>query len=119
MSRQPYTGAPLSDRELYVLQRAALGDTYLRTARLLYLSPSQVQHAARRAITKIGARSLTHAVVVAIDCGLIHPGDCGTVRTYYWHLRHSQVPDTGCTAAYLDGERRKYHDRRKEYGGLR
>jgi DNA-binding CsgD family transcriptional regulator len=90
---------PLTAMELFVVQCMALGDTYVQAGLKFGVHKDAAEDAGRRAIHKLGARNITHAAVIALDAGLIHPEECGTERTYRWHLRHGQVPDTLCRGA--------------------
>jgi DNA-binding CsgD family transcriptional regulator len=96
---------PLTAMELFVVQRMALGDSCQQVGHKLGVpgTPEQQRSRAKEACArvnhKLGARNITHAAVIALDAGLIHPEECGTERTYRWHLRHGQVPDTLCRGA--------------------
>ena len=57
---------PLSEREREVLRLLAEGGSYAEIGAALYLSPDTVRAHAQRAMTKLGARTRTQAVAVAL-----------------------------------------------------
>ncbi|HVS86056.1 MAG TPA: response regulator transcription factor [Gaiellaceae bacterium] len=61
----------LSEREREVLRMLAEGDTYNEIGKRVFLSPDTVRSHAHRAMTKLDARTRTHAVAVAVRDGLI------------------------------------------------
>jgi DNA-binding NarL/FixJ family response regulator len=63
--------AALSTRELEVLRLLAGGDSYAEIGSMLFLSPDTVRTHAQRAMTKLGARTRTQAVAVALRDSLI------------------------------------------------
>jgi DNA-binding NarL/FixJ family response regulator len=63
--------AALSARELEVLRLLAAGDSYAEIGSVLFLSPDTVRTHAQRAMTKLGARTRTQAVAVALRDSLI------------------------------------------------
>lgn len=62
----------LSPREREVLQWAAEGKTARETARLLKVSESAVNLYAARAMSKLRARTKTHAVAIAVRHAMLH-----------------------------------------------
>jgi DNA-binding NarL/FixJ family response regulator len=62
---------PLSEREREVLRMLAEGSSYAEIGSALYLSPDTVRAHAQRAMTKLGARTRTQAVAVALREALI------------------------------------------------
>jgi DNA-binding NarL/FixJ family response regulator len=62
---------PLSDREREVLRHLAEGGSYAEIGAALFLSPDTIRAHAQRAMTKLGARTRTHAVAVALREELI------------------------------------------------
>jgi two-component system response regulator DesR len=62
---------PLSDRERQVLRMLAEGGSYAEIGSTLYLSPDTVRAHAQRAMEKLGARTRTQAVAVAMREALI------------------------------------------------
>jgi DNA-binding NarL/FixJ family response regulator len=62
---------PLSPREREVLRELAAGGSYGEIGSKLYLSPDTVRAHAHKAMTKLGARTRTHAVAVALRNALI------------------------------------------------
>jgi len=69
----PVRGArkQLSDREREVLRHLAEGGSYAEIGGALFLSPDTVRAHAQRAMTKLGARTRTQAVAVALREELI------------------------------------------------
>lgn len=59
-------GQKLTPRDLAVLRCAALGDDVKETARALALSTDTVKDYRGRAVRKLKAKSITHAVVLAV-----------------------------------------------------
>lgn len=96
---------PLTAMEHAVLQRVALGDTYQQAGRRLCLTESAARNAGWRAVHRLEARNITHAAVLALTAGLVHPYPCGDVRTYRWHLRRGERPDPACLRAEADYQR--------------
>ncbi|MDX6472827.1 MAG: hypothetical protein QOK22_1643 [Gaiellaceae bacterium] len=70
-SQRSDTVRPLSDREREVLRLLAGGASYAEMGSTLFLSPETVRAHAQRAMTKVGARTRTQAVAVALRDGLI------------------------------------------------
>jgi DNA-binding CsgD family transcriptional regulator len=100
----------LTAMELSVLQCMALGDTYQQAGHVLGISRDSAKFAGERAQHKLGARNVTHAAVLALDAGLVHPYGCGDTRTYWWHYRRGEPIDLRCLearAAYQRGLRRR------------
>jgi DNA-binding NarL/FixJ family response regulator len=62
---------PLSQREREVLRMLAEGGSYTEIGGALYLSPDTVRAHAQRAMTKLGARTRTQAVAVALREAMI------------------------------------------------
>ena len=61
----------LTDRERQVLRLLSDGSSYAEIGSKLFLSPDTVRAHAQRAMTKLGARTRTHAVAVALREELI------------------------------------------------
>jgi len=61
----------LSERERQVLRLLAEGGSYAEIGKSLFLSPDTVRAHAQRAMTKLGARTRTQAVAVALREELI------------------------------------------------
>lgn len=75
-TRRPAAGGggerkPLSQREREVLRMLAEGGSYTEIGGALYLSPDTVRAHAQRAMTKLGARTRTQAVAVALREAMI------------------------------------------------
>jgi|SRR5579862_4121855 len=70
-SRRSDERKPLSERERQVLRLLAEGDSYVEIGSELYLSPDTVRAHAQRAMTKLGARTRTQAVAVALREAMI------------------------------------------------
>jgi two-component system, NarL family, response regulator DesR len=69
--RQGDARKPLSEREREVLRLLADGDAYAEIGSKLFLSPDTVRAHAQRAMTKLGARTRTQAVALALRDALI------------------------------------------------
>jgi DNA-binding CsgD family transcriptional regulator len=76
MTIKAQLGQPLSDVEVEALQYAADGYTSEQTAHRLHISRSAVLDRTQAARVKLGARSTTHAVVLAHQSGQLD-FDCG------------------------------------------
>jgi two-component system response regulator DesR len=61
----------LSERERDVLRMLAEGGSYAEIGSILFLSPDTVRAHAQRAMTKLGARTRTQAVAVALRASMI------------------------------------------------
>lgn len=70
-SRRTDTRKALSEREREVLRMLAEGGSYAEIGSTLYLSPDTIRAHAQRAMTKLGARTRTQAVAVALRGGLV------------------------------------------------
>lgn len=81
-------GSPLSEREIEILELAARGYTSTQTAEKLYLSTETIKGYRKRALSKLGARSLSQAVAYAIGIGLIN-------ITALMEYRDDVLPDYG------------------------
>jgi two-component system NarL family response regulator len=67
---QHVTDDNLTPREIQILQHAALGDFDKRIAAKLSLSIETVKAHMKRARSKLGANSRTHAVSIAVRRGI-------------------------------------------------
>jgi len=65
-------GEPLSHREVQALHGAALGESARATGDRLYLAADTVRHHRKTACAKLGAHTMTRAVVVAIALGMLN-----------------------------------------------
>lgn len=70
-SRRGGERKPLSQREREVLRMLAEGGSYAEIGARLHLSPDTVRAHAQRAMTKLGARTRTQAVAVALRTAVI------------------------------------------------
>jgi two-component system response regulator DesR len=70
-NRRTDTRKALSEREREVLRMLAEGGSYAEIGSALYLSPDTIRAHAQRAMTKLGARTRTQAVAVALRGGLV------------------------------------------------
>jgi DNA-binding NarL/FixJ family response regulator len=70
-NRRPDERKALSQREREVLRMLSEGGSYAEIGSALYLSPDTVRAHAQRAMTKLGARTRTQAVAVAMRDALI------------------------------------------------
>jgi DNA-binding CsgD family transcriptional regulator len=73
--REILEGEPLTDRELEALQGAALDETAAETGRRLHLATDTIKGHRKRAAAKLGVRSVTRAVVVAVATGALNIAD--------------------------------------------
>jgi DNA-binding NarL/FixJ family response regulator len=67
------TAKGLTNRELDVIQAMAQGNSNRRIAKALSINEATVKGHVKRILAKLGARDRTHAVVVALQRGLIEP----------------------------------------------
>ena len=109
----PSGGGPvpyLTDSELAVLQRAAHGDTYALIARDLGYVEKSVSKMALRLNRKLGARNITHAVLLACQAGLLdgRPRRHGDHAGFAAHRTPGEEPCEACWA----GERAYQRDRK-------
>jgi DNA-binding CsgD family transcriptional regulator len=65
--------APLTEREVAVLLAAALGRSQRETAAQLHIGRGPVRRSLDRAVEKLGAVNVTHAVSIAIGRNLFEP----------------------------------------------
>lgn len=72
LERELLAGGQLTEREREVLEGAALGETARETGDRLYLGAETVRAHRKHALYKLGARSLTRAVVLAISVGALN-----------------------------------------------
>jgi two-component system, NarL family, response regulator DesR len=70
-TRRQDKARPLSERERQVLRMLAEGGSYAEIGATLYLSPDTIRAHAQRAMEKLGARTRTQAVAVAMREALI------------------------------------------------
>lgn len=70
--RPPRPGSPLSQGELDALKLTASGYTSKQIARRLGTTEQGIHLRLRSAVIKLGARSRTHAVVIALGRHIIH-----------------------------------------------
>lgn len=82
-----------------VVRLASQGYTYVAIARTLDppCGLSSVETMARRAMAKLGAKTITHAVYLAYSRGLIgvYP-DCGSNAAYLRHRRREEIRCPKC-----------------------
>jgi DNA-binding NarL/FixJ family response regulator len=70
-NRRADTRKALSEREREVLRMLAEGGSYAEIGSTLYLSPDTIRAHSQRAMAKLGARTRTQAVAVALRDGLV------------------------------------------------
>jgi DNA-binding NarL/FixJ family response regulator len=71
MPRKPAARRSLTERERETLRMLGDGDSYFEIGSKVFLSPDTVRTHAQRAMTKLGARTRTQAVAIAVRDGLI------------------------------------------------
>ena len=72
-----FSGCPLGVSQLNVLVGAARGEASEETAARLHLADATVKVTRKRAVIRLEARSVTHAVAIAVTAGWITPEDIG------------------------------------------
>jgi DNA-binding NarL/FixJ family response regulator len=70
-NRRTDTHKALSEREREVLRMLAEGSSYAEIGSTLYLSPDTIRAHSQRAMAKLGARTRTQAVAVALRDGIV------------------------------------------------
>ena len=70
-NRRADTHKTLSEREREVLRMLAEGGSYAEIGSTLYLSPDTIRAHSQRAMAKLGARTRTQAVAVALRDGIV------------------------------------------------
>lgn len=71
------TDCPLTAGQLEALTAAAAGELITVTARRIHVSPDTIKSARQRAITALGARTVIHAVALAVAAGWIPTDQLG------------------------------------------
>lgn len=66
-------GDPLNEKELEILLGAANGETCRQTAERLHYSWEYVKDIRKRAEAKLCARTIAHAVAIALATGVLNP----------------------------------------------
>lgn len=102
----------LTDTEVEVLRRAADGQTYAVIARELGYVENSVSKMASCLARKLGARNITHAVLLGCRAGILNgrPQRHGDHSGYTTHRLRGEEPCEACKAgerAYLVERRRK------------
>ena len=72
-----WSDCPLGVSQLNILIGAARGEAAEQTAARLHLADATVKSTRRRAVIRLEARSVTHAVALAVLAGWITPEDIG------------------------------------------
>ena len=72
-----WSGCPLGVSQLNVLVGAARGEAVEETAARLYLACDTVKNTRKRAVVRLEARSVAHAVAIAVAAGWITSEDIG------------------------------------------
>ncbi|MGW9371147.1 response regulator transcription factor [Streptomyces xanthophaeus] len=98
-------GLPLCDREVQVLRGISEGRSYRAVAEELVLAHASVKNYAASAIKKLGARSQSHAVLLACRAGLLdgRPQRHGDHAGYEAHRRRGEDPKQ-CPHGCWEGE---------------
>jgi DNA-binding CsgD family transcriptional regulator len=103
-----------------ILWQAAHGMTYREMAARRYCHPQIVKTEASALLAKLGARSMTQAVYIAVMDGLIGRYQaCGSLSMYEVHRRRHEPQDPRCLVVKSDHDRvkraaRKSENRKKE-----
>lgn len=97
----PTSGGPaliLAGRELEVLRRVATGSSYVDLAAEWFIAEVTVRGYGLRAMRKLGASSITHAVFLACQVGILdgRPQRHGDHAGYVAHTRRGETPCTAC-----------------------
>lgn len=71
LKEEVLSGLPLTERELEVLDGAAMGEQAKVTADRLGLAFETVKFHRKNAVAKLSARTLTHATVLAVGMGYV------------------------------------------------
>lgn len=102
----------LSRNELDVLQGAADGETYAETGSRIFITEKSVSNIAARAMRKLDAKTMPHAVILACRAGLLDgkPRRHGDHAGYAAHLYRREDPCALCKA----GERVYRNARRSQ-----
>ncbi|MDF1761026.1 MAG: helix-turn-helix transcriptional regulator [Coxiellaceae bacterium] len=61
----------LTLREVSCLQYAALDKSLVETAEIMYLSPETIKTYRRRVLAKLGCRTMTAALMIALQSGVM------------------------------------------------
>ena len=72
----PFGGGPipsLTEREIDILRRQAVGQVHREIAPVLFLTKSGVDSLCRRTVKRLGARNMPHAIHLAHQYGLLDP----------------------------------------------
>lgn len=72
LSEEIMAGIPLNEHELAVLEHAATGKTAEATGKAMFLATETVKSYRKRAIAKLAALNLTHAVVIGVGMGYVN-----------------------------------------------
>ncbi len=88
-SRVPEAVAPLSPREIDAMSLLAMGYSRAQVAATLSISEHTLRAYIESARFKLGAQNTTHAVVKALECGLIVVGGSAKGATGNWPGRDS------------------------------
>lgn len=96
----------LSDRDRKVLWMMSQGMTYFEVGRKLGMAEQGAKSAARRAMSKLGAQNIVHAVTIALLRGEIGRWEsCGTHAAYQRHRKLHQTADPACLVAKAEYDR--------------
>ncbi len=106
----PPTSRRLSDRDREVLWMMSQGMTYYEVGRRLGMAEQGAKSASRRAMHKLGAVNIVHAVTIALLNGEIGRWpECGTHGVYQRHRKLHQTADPACLAAKAAYDRKYRH----------
>ncbi|MFI7096768.1 helix-turn-helix transcriptional regulator [Streptomyces lydicus] len=94
----------LTERELNVLQRVANGASYVMLAAEWHIAEVTVRGYGLRVMRKLGASSITHAVLLACHAGILdgRPRRHGDHAGYAAHMYRGEEPCDACHAGELE-----------------
>jgi DNA-binding CsgD family transcriptional regulator len=102
----PPAARRLSVRDREVLWMMSQGMTYFEVGRKLGMAEQGAKSAARRAMGKLGARNIVHAVTISLLSGEIGRWrGCGSHAAYQRHRKLHQTADPACLMGKAEYDR--------------
>lgn len=108
---------PLTERQRAALWLRAQGLTEASVGRRLEppITAAGVESLIKKAVVRLEARSLTNAIFIALNTGVIGPYlDCGTRKAYLRHLRREEPSCVACRRANSERVLSQRHDREEQ-----